>query len=71
MPQSFITYSVPADVDERVQKFRVRIAAKRGVPVSKVSVSGDTLRALLAVVEAADQLGAPGSTQSDVPAAAK
>ncbi len=57
MAQSYVPYQVPSDVDERLQMFRARIAAKRGVKVTQVSKSGDTLRALLAVVEATEQLG--------------
>ena len=67
MAQSFVTYAIPLDVDVRLQTFRARIAANRGVEITKVSKSGDTLRALLAVVEAAEQLGAPVNT--DQPAA--
>ena len=67
MAQSFVPYGVPTDVDERIKQFQARIAAKRGVPVTQVSKAGDTLRALLSVVEATEQLGAPVNT--DQPAA--
>lgn len=62
--QNYVPYQVPADVDQRVQLFRERIAAKRGVSVTKVSKAGDTLRALLAVVEAAEQLSAAQPEQA-------
>jgi hypothetical protein len=62
--QNYVPYQVPADVDQRVQMFRERIAAKRGVSVTKVSKAGDTLRALLAVVEAAEQLSASQPEQA-------
>ena len=62
--QNYVPYQVPADVDRRVQLFRERIAAKRGVSVTKVSKAGDTLRALLAVVEAAEQLSASQPEQA-------
>lgn len=55
----FVMVSVPSDVDERLQAFQQRIAAKRGVEITKVSKGGETLRVLLAVVEAAEQLDAP------------
>ncbi len=58
MAQNYVPYQVPADVDQRVQMYRERIAAKRGVSITKVSKSGDVLRALLAVAESAEQLGA-------------
>jgi len=64
MAQNYVPYQVPADVDQRVQLFRERIAAKRGVSVTKVSKAGDTLRALLAVVEAAEQLSASQPEQA-------
>ena len=57
MAQSYVPYQVPADVDQRLQLFRARIAAKRGVSITKVSKSGDVLRALLAMAESAEQLG--------------
>lgn len=63
MAKSFVTYSVPTDVDARVRRFQARLAAKRGVSVTKVSKAGDTLEALLAVVEAAEQLSAAHSDQ--------
>jgi hypothetical protein len=62
--QNYVPYQVPADVDQRLRVYRDRIAAKRGVAVTKVSVSGDTLRALLAVVEAAEQLSASQPEQA-------
>ena len=58
MAQNYVPYQVPADVDQRVQMYRERIAAKRGVSITKVSKAGDVLRALLAVAESAEQLGA-------------
>ena len=57
MAQNYVPYQVPADVDQRVQMFRERIAAKRGVSITKVSKSGDVLRALLAMAESAEMLG--------------
>ena len=58
MAQNYVPYQVPADVDQRVQMYRERIAANRGVSITKVSKSGDVLRALLAMAESAEQLGA-------------
>ena len=58
MAQNYVPYQVPADVDQRVQMYRECIAAKRGVSITKVSKAGDVLRALLAVAESAEQLGA-------------
>ena len=55
--QNYVPYQVPADVDQRVQMLRERIAANRGVSITKVSKSGDVLRALLAMAESAEQLG--------------
>ena len=57
MAQNYVPYQVPADVDQRVQMFRERIAANRGVSITKVSKSGDVLRALLAMAESAEMLG--------------
>lgn len=56
MAQNYVPYQVPDDVDERVKRFQQRIAAKRGVEVHRVSKSGDALRYVLAMAEAAEQL---------------
>ena len=40
-----------------MQMFRERIAANRGVSITKVSKSGDVLRALLAMAESRKMLG--------------
>ncbi len=54
---TFVAYKVPPEVDERIQKRRELIAARRGVKLTKVTKSGDVLRELLAIAEAAEVLG--------------
>ncbi len=56
MKQSAVPYQVPADVDQRLEAIRQRIAAVRGVPVHRVTKSGETMRYVLAMAEAAEQL---------------
>ena len=55
--QNYVQYQVPHDVDRRLREYQARIAANRGVSITKVSRSGDVLRALLAIAESAEQLG--------------
>ena len=57
MEEQFVPYRVPADVDKRILEHRERMAAAQGVPVTKVSKSGDVLRRWAAIVELAEQLG--------------
>ena len=54
MTKSYVPYQVPRDVDERLRLLQERIAARRGVSVTKVSRSGETLRVLLAMADAAE-----------------
>lgn len=54
---TYIPYQVPPDVDAKIQARRLHIAERRGVKPTKVSKSGDVLRELLAIAEAAELLG--------------
>jgi len=69
MKQSAVPYQVPADVDQRLEAIRQRIAAVRGVPAHRVTKSGETMRYVLAMAEAAEQLHIkPAQTQEQVSA---
>ena len=54
--KTYVPWQVPGTNDERVQAIRERLAAQRGVPVTKVSKSGDVLAYLLDMTEAAEAL---------------
>lgn len=53
----FVVYKVPADVHRRVVARQQRIAAMRGVELTKVTRSGDALRWALDLADAAELLG--------------
>ena len=55
--KTYVNYMVPPDVDARIQARRARIAERRGIRLTKVTKSGDVLRELLAIAEAAELLG--------------
>ena len=52
----FVVYRVPADVHRRVVERQQRIAAMRGVELTKVTRSGDALRWALDLADAAEAL---------------
>ena len=54
--KEYVPWQTPRQNDERVQAIRERLAAQRGVPVTKVSKSGDVLAYLLDMTEAAELL---------------
>ena len=54
---AYVPYQVPKDVDEQIKARQMRLAAERGVKLTHVSKSGDVLRSLLALAEAAEALG--------------
>jgi len=53
----YVPYQVPQDVDEQIRRHQARIAQKRGVRLTLVSKSGDVLRDLLAIADAAEAMG--------------
>lgn len=55
--KTYVNYMVPPDVDARIQARRIRIAERRGVRLTKVTKSGDVMRELLAIADAAELLG--------------
>lgn len=54
--KKYVPWQTPKENDARVQAIRERLAARRGVPVTKVSKSGDVLAYLLDMTEAAELL---------------
>jgi predicted O-methyltransferase YrrM len=54
--KEYVPWQTPRQNDDRVQAIRERLAAQRGVPVTKVSKSGDVLAYLLDMTEAAELL---------------
>jgi len=54
--KEYVPWQTPKENDARVQAIRERLAARRGVPVTKVSKSGDVLAYLLDMTEAAELL---------------
>lgn len=54
--KKYVHWLTPDKNDERVQAIRERLAAQRGVPVTKISKSGDVLAYLLDMTEAAELL---------------
>lgn len=64
--KGYVPWQTPRQNDERVQAIRERLAAQRGVPVTKVSKSGDVLAYLLDMTEAAEALNIQPATQQAV-----
>ena len=64
--KEYVPWQTPRQNDERVQAIRERLAAQRGVPVTKVSKSGDVLAYLLDMTEAAEALNIQPATQQAV-----
>jgi len=52
--REYVPWQTPRQNDVRVQAIRERLAAQRGVPVTKISKSGDVLAYLLDIAEAAE-----------------
>ena len=52
--KEYVPWQTPRQNDVRVQAIRERLAAQRGVPVTKISKSGDVLAYLLDIAEAAE-----------------
>lgn len=59
----FVVYRVPADVHQRIVERQRQIAAMRGVELTKVTRSGDALRYVLALADAADALNVKPAVQ--------
>ncbi len=59
----FVVYRVPADVHRRVVERQRRIAAMRGVELTKVTRSGDALRWALDLADAAEALNIQPAVQ--------
>ena len=64
--KEYVPWQTPRQNDERVQAIRERLAVRRGVPVTKVSKSGDVLAYLLDMTEAAEALNIQPVTQQAV-----
>ena len=64
--REYVPWQTPRQNDERVQVIRERLAAQRGVPVTKVSKSGDVLAYLLDMTDAAEALNIQPATQQAV-----
>ncbi len=64
--KTYVPWQTPRENDERVQAIRERLAARRGVPVTKISKSGDVLAYLLDMTEAAEALNIQPVTQQAV-----
>jgi predicted O-methyltransferase YrrM len=62
--KEYVPWQTPRQNDERVQAIRERLAAQRGVPVTKVSKSGDVLAYLLDMTEAAELLNIQPAAQA-------
>lgn len=62
--REYVPWQTPRQNDERVQVIRERLAAQRGVPVTKVSKSGDVLAYLLDMTEAAELLNIQPAAQA-------
>ncbi len=62
--REYVPWQTPRQNDERVQAIRERLAAQRGVPVTKVSKSGDVLAYLLDMTEAAELLNIQPARQA-------
>ena len=60
--KTYFQWQVPEPNETRVRAIQERLAARRGVPVTKVSKSGDVLAYLLDMTEAAEALNVvPGA----------
>lgn len=53
----YVPYQTPGDVDERILAFQERLARQRGLPLTKVSKSGDVMRYVLDLAELAESMG--------------
>ena len=62
--KEYVSWQTPRQNDERVRAIRERLAAQRGVPVTKVSKSGDVLAYLLDMTEAAELLNIQPAAQA-------
>jgi len=64
--KEYVPWQTPRHNDERVQAIRERLAARRDVPVTKISKSGDVLAYLLDMTDAAEALNIQPATQQAV-----
>lgn len=55
-------WMVPADVDQRVISYQQRICDERNLKPTEFSKSGDAMRELLSLAEAAQRLGLRADT---------
>jgi hypothetical protein len=60
----YVPYQVPPDVDQRVTELQRQLAAARGVEQHRVSKSGDVLRHLFAIADAAEQMNIKPITEA-------
>lgn len=55
--KNYVAALLPGDVDARLLAIRTMLAERAGVPETKVSKTGDTLRYVLDMADAAEKLG--------------
>ena len=63
--KNYVSALLPGDVDERLLVFRRMLAERQGLPETKVSKTGDTLRYVLDMADIAEALGVQPVQQTE------
>lgn len=62
--KNYVPAQLPGDVDERLLAIRRMLAQRHGLPETKVSKTGDVMRYVLDMADAAELLGIKPVTQA-------
>lgn len=55
--KNYVPAQLPGDVDERLLAIRKMLAQRHGLPETKVSKTGDVMRYVLDMADAAERMG--------------
>jgi energy-converting hydrogenase Eha subunit H len=62
--KQYVPAQLPGDVDERLLAIRRMLALRQGLPETKVSKTGDVMRYVLDMADAAEALGVKPAAQA-------